>query len=86
MHLLVLSLLSKDVQRKPSCQFHDFKHDNIQTTIGLVCGVDSFCEKHGRSFPHCEALAPLHPRISPSSRKSIDGACWLGPLVGLNCW
>ena len=76
MHLLALSLLSKDVQTKPACHFHYFKHNHNPTNIWFVCG----------SFPHCEALAPLLPRISPSSTRSTDGACWRGPLVGLNCW
>ena len=66
------------------CHFNDFQKSNHNaTTTLLVCCVNSFRKKHDRSFLHWEALS--NPCTSPWRMRSIDGACWLGPLFALNC-
>ena len=61
------------------CHFNDFKEQS-QCNRNTV----RFRKKHDCSFLHWEALAPLNRRTSPWRRRSIDGACWLGPLLALN--
>ncbi len=69
----------------PFQRFQDARSQPKHNTVRLWFDLGSFRKKRDCSFLHWEALAPLHPCISPSSRRSIDGACWLGPLVALNC-
>ena len=51
----------------------------------FVDWLGQFCKRHDCSFPHWEVLPRLLPCTLRSSRRSIDGACWLGPQVALNC-
>ena len=90
MHLLLaLSLLSKDVQRKLSCHFHYFKHNHNPTTIRLVSGVDSFCEKLREARPQ---LSSLGTSSFASAHKSLQHEEYRWSMLagsfemGFNCW